>query len=128
EGGFPFGLERYGKVFYATWRYQHRKALGEPDVTLDQLAAREGITGRFARHVWTVMNNPSLGYPTSEMAARWRKLPAPGADSKTGAVTARAACTELQQYLTNWTLWLFARGDQAVGGAGDESPLIINDA
>ena len=32
EGGRPFGLERYGKAFYATWRYKHRAALGEPNV------------------------------------------------------------------------------------------------
>ena len=33
----------------------------------------------------------------------------------------------LQKYLTTWPVWLFARGDVAAGGAGDESPLIIND-
>ncbi len=29
--------------------------------------------------------------------------------------------------MTLWPLWLFARGDAAFGGAGDESPLIITD-
>jgi hypothetical protein len=120
EGGFPYGLDRYGKVFYVAWRYRHRAALGEPNATLDSLAAREGITGRFARHIWTVVNSTSLGYPSSEAGERWRKLPAPPAD-------ARAACDELQKWVTGWPLWLFARGDQAVGGQGDESPLIINE-
>ena len=38
------------------------------------------------------------------------------------------ACTDLQKFVTSWPSWLFARGDEAVGGAGDESPLVFNDA
>ena len=121
EGGVAFGLDKYTKALYTAWRYRHRSALGEPAVTLAQLAAREGITARFAEHIWTVMNNSSLGYPSSEIVARWNKLPA------TDPEAARKGCEEIQKYLTTYTLWLFARGDVAVGGAGDESPLIIND-
>jgi hypothetical protein len=127
EGGVSFGLDKYTKALYAAWRYKHRAALGEPAVTLAQLASREGITGRFAQHMWTLMNSTTLGHPASEVASRWQKLPAPGADVKTGAEAARVACNEIQKYITTYTLWLFARGDVAVGGAGDESPLIISD-
>jgi Protein of unknown function (DUF1592)/Protein of unknown function (DUF1588)/Protein of unknown function (DUF1587)/Protein of unknown function (DUF1595)/Protein of unknown function (DUF1585)/Planctomycete cytochrome C len=125
EGGAALGLEKYTKAFYVAWRYRYRAALGEPNGTLKTLAAREGVSARFAEHIWSVMNNPSLGYPASEAVARWRKLPAPvpgGSDT-----AARAACEDLQKFVTTWPLWLFARGDVAVGGAGDESPLIIND-
>ena len=127
EGGISFGLEKYGKVFYATWLYQHRATLGEPNTTLKEIAAREGVSTRFAKHVWTVMHTPTLGYPSSEMVTRWRKLPAPSADSKASLAAARAGCDELQKFVTTWPLWLFARGDVAAAGAGDESPLIIND-
>src|SRR4051794_41396755 len=65
------------------------------------------------------MNRPGLGYPSSEAVERFKKLPAPGADDK----AVRAACTDLQKFVTGWPSWLFARGDVAVGGAGDESPL-----
>ena len=123
EGGFPYGLEKYGKAFYASWRYEHRAALGEPNVTLKDIAAREGLTARWAEHVWTTVNRKDLGYPSSEIAARFHKLPEPGAGEK----AAREGCADLQKYVTTWPLWLFARGDAAVGGAGDESPLIIND-
>jgi mono/diheme cytochrome c family protein len=128
EGGVPFGLEKYGKAFDVAWRYQYRKALGEPAITLDQLAAKEGISPRFAKHIWGVMNNSTLAYPSSEVAARWRKLPAPGGDLKASTEAARAACTDLQKYTTTWPSWLFARGDVAAGGAGDESPLVFSDA
>src|SRR6185503_4485893 len=105
-GGRPFNLEKYGKALYASWRYQHRAALGEPNVTLRQLAEREGITAEFGQHIWNVMNKASLGFPSSEVQARFRKLPAPTADLKASADAARKASEELQQYLTTWPSWL----------------------
>ncbi len=127
EGGFSFGLERYSKALFAAWEYQHRAALGQPNATFQSLAAPEGITARFAQHIYATMNRRDLAYPSSEMAARFHKLPAPTADRKASLAAARAACDELQKYLTNWPGWLFARGDAAYGGAGDESPLIISE-
>ncbi|HEU4386642.1 MAG TPA: DUF1592 domain-containing protein, partial [Blastocatellia bacterium] len=127
EGGRPFGLGRYGKALYAAWRYKHRVALGEAGLTLAELARREGINPRFAQHIWQVMNNPSLGYPCSEVALRWRKLTRPGADRNAAAAAARAGSEEIQKFIVSWASWLFARGDVAAGGAGDESPLEFSD-
>ncbi len=123
EGGRPFGLEKYSKAFYTAWRYKHRAALGEASATLKTLAEREGITPRFAEHIWQVVNRPSAGYPTSEVIARWRKLP----DAKSDEKTIRAGCDDLQKFVVTWASWLFARGDVAAGGAGDESPLEFSD-
>jgi hypothetical protein len=123
EGGHAYGLEKYRKAFYVAWRYQHRGALGEPKATIPQLAAREGSSARFAQHIYDVMQKPGLGYPSSDFAAQWHKLPAPGAAD----AEVRKACAELEKTVTNWPGWLFARGDEAFGGAGDESPLIFND-
>jgi len=130
EGGRPFGIERYGKALFVAWRYKHRAALGEANVTLSALAAREGIAPRFAQHIWEVMNKQTLGYPTSEIVSRWRKLPAPLARAEAGdkaITTARAGCEEIQKFIVTWPSWLFARGDLAAGGAGDESPLEFSD-
>jgi len=127
EGGRPYGLEKYGKAFYIAWYYKHRAALGEPKVDLKTLAGREKITTRFATHIWTVLNTEGLGYPSVEMAARWRKLPAPADDAKATAAAIRKSCEEIQQFLVTWPSWLFARGDLAAGGAGDESPLEFSD-
>lgn len=129
EGGRPFGLEKYGKALFVAWQYKHRAALGEANVPLKDLAMREGITHRLSQHIWQVVNNPALGYPSSEAAARWRKLPAPEA-GKTNAATiagARAGSEEIQKFIVTWPSWLFARGDLAAGGAGDESPLEFSD-
>jgi hypothetical protein len=127
EGGRPFGLEKYGKALYAAWRYKHRVALNEAQIRLSELAGREGITPRFAQHIWQVVNNQTLGYPSSEVASRWRKLAPPGVDGKSAMEAARAGCEEIQKFIVSWPSWLFARGDLAAGGAGDESPLEFSD-
>ncbi|MBI4904059.1 MAG: DUF1592 domain-containing protein [Acidobacteria bacterium] len=128
EGGIPYGLDKYGKAFYTAWRFQHRAALGQPTADIKKIAAQEGVSAQFAQHIWNVVNRPSLGYPASEVAARWKKLPAPGPDAKATTVKARAQCEMIEKYVATWPSWLFARGDLAAGGAGDESPLVINDA
>ena len=127
EGGRPFGLERYGKAFYVAWHYKHRVALGDPSATVRGLAMKEGITGRFAEHIWSVVTKPNTAYPTRETVDRWARLPAPTDDPAASIARARAACEELQTYLTTWPSWFFARGDLAAGGAGDESPLAFDD-
>ncbi len=123
EGGIPYGLDKYGKAFYAAWFFEHRAKLGQPNVTMKELAQREGLTTRFVEHISAVMHRKDLGYPSSEAASRWQSLPAPGADLK----AVRTQCDEIQKYLITWPSWLFARGDVAAGGAGDESPLQFND-
>ncbi len=129
EGGLPFGLERYSKAFFVAWSFQHRVALGSPQATLRDLATQAGITGRFAEHVWSVVNQPALGYPSSETVARWRALPAPASPASLpdSIAQARAGCDDLQKNLTTWPSWFFGRGDAAAGGAGDESPLMFDD-
>ncbi len=127
EGGRPFGLERYGKALYVAWHYKHRVRLGDSRATLRDLAAKEGITGRFAEHVWSVVNRTDLGYPSREMVDRWKSLPVPTADVAASVAAARTATKALSDYLTTWPSWFFARGDLAAGGAGDESPLAFSD-
>ncbi len=128
EGGRPFGLERYTKALFVAWYYKHRVALGDPGATVRGLAEKEGITGRFADHVWTVMNRPTSLYPTNEMVRRWAALPSPTADVAASIAAGRAGADALCKYLTTWPSWFFARGDLAAGGAGDESPLSFDDA
>ena len=56
EGGLAFGLERYGKAFYAAWQFQHRGALrlGEGG-DARETGQREGLSPRFMEHVWSVL-------------------------------------------------------------------------
>ena len=127
EGGRPFGLDRYGKALFVAWYYKHRVALGDPTATIRGLAAKEGITGRFAEHIWMVVNKADTGYPTRATVDGWKNLPAPASDVVASLARARAGCDELYKSLTTWPSWFFARGDLAAGGAGDESPLVFDD-
>ncbi len=127
EGGRPFGLERYGKALYVAWHYKHRVALGDPAATIRGLAAKEGITGRFAEHIWTVLNKGMTSYPARTTVEGWMKIPAPASDVAASIAKARAECDVLYKALTTWPSWFFARGDLAAGGAGDESPLVFDD-
>jgi hypothetical protein len=127
EGGRPFGFDRYAKAFYVAWHYRHRRALGEPEVTLRALAAREGITGRFAEHVWAVVNRKAAAYPSRLTIDRWRALPAPGRDAASSIANVRVECDGITKALMSWPSWFFARGDLAAGGQGDENPLVFDD-
>ena len=127
EGGRPFGLERIGKALFVAWYYKHRAALGDPAATLRSVAAKEGITGRFAEHVWMVVNKPGTGYPLRATVDGWAALPAPAGDATASVARARTGCDDLYKALSVWPSWFFARGDLAAGGAGDESPLVFDD-
>ncbi len=129
EGGKPYGLDRYGKVFFAAWQYENRAALGKPTATLESFAAAEGLTDRFAQHIWKVLHEPNLGFPTAEVVSKWKALPKPTAATRDAASkAARAGTTEIQQFIINWPRWLFAAGELAAGGQGDERALVLTDA
>jgi mono/diheme cytochrome c family protein len=127
EGGRPFGFDRYAKAFLVAWRYKHRAALGEPTTTVRALAAREGVTGRFAEHIWEVVNRTGTGYPSADMIGAWQQFAAPTADAAASIARARSDADALTKKLVTWPSWFFARGDLAAGGAGDESPLLFDD-
>jgi len=124
EGGKPYGLERYSKAFFAAWRYLHRAALGEPAGTLDAAAASEGLTPRFVRHIWSVLQQPSPVYPVSEVISRFRKLPAPQGANRVEAA-ARTGCDDIQKFLLDWPRFLLGAGGAAEGGQGDERALVL---
>jgi mono/diheme cytochrome c family protein len=129
EGGKPYGLDRYSKAFYVAWLYRHRARLGEPKATLPAIAAREGVSTRFAQHIWSVLHQPSPAYPTSEVVAKWRSLPVPSGKDRDQVLTAaRAGSEDVMRVAVNWPRWLFAAGAAAEGGQGDERALVLNDA
>ena len=108
EGGRPFGLEKYGKAFYVAWRYQHRAALGEPNVTLKDLATREGIQPP-VRRAHLVGDQPAVpGLPfVGNGRAVAQTAGARRTRSRAAVAAARTGCEELQKFVTTWPSWLF---------------------
>lgn len=123
EGGRPFGLERYSKALYAVWRYRHRAALGEPRITMAELAAREGLLPPFVEHIGSVLGQSNAPFPTSEVIARFGRLPAPPVEES----AVRAGCDQVRDFLVDWSRWLLGAGEQAAGGLGDERALILTE-
>ncbi len=123
EGGKPYGLERVSKAVYAAWRYQHRRELGQPRATIAEIAKSEGSSPRFVEHLLQVLNQPNPIYPTSVVVAEWKKMPA----ARAGEKAARAGSVQVQQSIVNWVRWIFAAGEAAEGGQGDERALSLDD-
>ena len=128
EGGRAFGLERYAKAFYVAWRYRHRDVLGDADVSLEDLGAREGLSPRFTRHIWSVVQREAPAFPLSAVVSRWQELPAPAGPNSANSAAVRKQCEKIQAFVINWPRELFAAGALAAGGAGDERALVITDA
>jgi hypothetical protein len=129
EGGKPFGLDRYTKAFYVCWQYRYRNALGARNATLDSLAAREGVSARFAHHIWSVLHQKSPTYPISDVISRWRSMPAPtGTDRNKVMASARTGAEGVMKTVIDWPRWLFAAGGVAEGGQGDERSFALTDA
>ena len=96
----------YADYFQAAWRYQHRAVLGEPDITLTEIAAGEGISAKYLATVWALLTGPpeDLG-PTAALRAIWSELPAPSTPSspselrKMPDIAVRAGCERLRDFV-----------------------------
>jgi len=113
EGAEPFGLEMYPSAFFVAWQYRHRRALGRPDASLETLAKAEGISVHFARHIWTVLNEPRASFPLSAVRKRWLALPAAGGETRERKQDIRAGSVNVYREMRNWQRVLAAAtGDE----------------
>lgn len=123
EGAVAFGLDFYPKAFYATWRFRHRRELGLAEVTLAELAKEEGLSVRALEHIWSVLNDPALSFPASEIASAWRNLPVPVANQPKWSEQARVRCNELYKFLRDWQSTLASNS-----GNDEEAPVLSEDS
>src|SRR5213083_3231060 len=45
----------YADYFHAAWRFKHRAALGKPEATLDSIAAGAGLSAKYLRTIWRLL-------------------------------------------------------------------------
>jgi len=126
EGGKPYGMELYTQAFYVCWQFQHRDALGLKGATLESLAAKEGSSERFAKHIWSVLNRRDATYPTSDVIAKWKALAVPAGNNASALAAGRAGADQMMRSVIDWPRWLLAAGAVAEGGEGDERALVLN--
>jgi hypothetical protein len=71
----PTDLAAY---FLAAWKFKHRAALGQPEVTLVEVAAGESVSPKYLKLIWAaIVDEPDEVGPMGKLKAIWRDLPAP---------------------------------------------------
>ena len=88
----------YADYFQTAWRFRHRAALGQPDVTLADLAERHSVSAKYLETVWSVLESPEEVGPLVKLQTMWRALPEPQADQPD---VARPGCEEMRSYVAN---------------------------
>ncbi|HYV38307.1 MAG TPA: DUF1587 domain-containing protein, partial [Gemmataceae bacterium] len=84
----------YADYFQAAWRYHHRKDLGQPNATLADIAAKDGVSAKYVTTIFGLLTGPKeeVG-PIAALQAMWKDLPAP--EGKPNA--ARAGCEKMRE-------------------------------
>jgi hypothetical protein len=87
----------YADYFFAAWRYKHRKALGQPDRTLDEIAAEQGLSRKYLAIVSATLTDglDDIG-PIAALRIMWDALPAPEHGRTDGA---RAGCARMREFV-----------------------------
>jgi hypothetical protein len=64
--------------FFAAWRFHHRVALGDEKTSLKDFAAKDGVSEKYLRTVWSLLEEErhDVG-PLAKLQALWRELPPP---------------------------------------------------
>ncbi len=88
----------YAGYFLAAWRYQHRSALGKPQMSLEQVAAESKVSAKYLKTIWATLTEKAgeVG-PIARLQTLWRNLPAPGAASEEEV---RQSCAAMREYVT----------------------------
>ncbi len=89
----------YADYFQAAWRFQHRAIRGEQEITLAEIAAKEGLSPKYLATVWALLSGPpeELG-PTAALRLMWKELPAPTLPGSTDPAV-RSGCERLREFV-----------------------------
>jgi mono/diheme cytochrome c family protein len=68
----------YADYFLAAWRYRHRAALRQSNMTLADAAKSANVSAAYLTRLWTMLNaaGEEVG-PIAALQERWRRLPPP---------------------------------------------------
>jgi mono/diheme cytochrome c family protein len=82
--------------FQAAWRYRYRAALGAPAATLQSVAAKSKVSGRYLDLIWNTLTAPGIKVgPVAKLQAQWNALPPP---DKTHPDVARPGCEAMRDW------------------------------
>jgi hypothetical protein len=88
----------YADYFFAAWQYRHRSALGRPNESLTDVAARAKVSPSYLTTVWTLLTGPAPSFgPVAAVQSMWNDLPAP--DGTAAQDSARSGCRKLRDFV-----------------------------
>src|SRR4029453_16118604 len=61
----------YADYFQTAWRFRHRAALGQPDVTLAGLARQSRVSARYLETVWSTLESAEKIGPLVTLQVMW---------------------------------------------------------
>jgi acetyl esterase/lipase len=67
----------YADYFNAAWKFKHRAALRQPNATLVEVAAQNGVSAKYLNTVWTFLEEKTDVGPGAKLQAMWNDLPTP---------------------------------------------------
>jgi hypothetical protein len=84
----------FADYFYAAWRYQQRKALGQGVTTLNEIAKQQKVSPRYLPLIWQALEQTQEDVgPLVKLQAMWRALPA------NDAAAARQGCEQMRDFV-----------------------------
>ena len=86
----------YADYFQAAWRFQHRAALGQPALTLEDCARQNRVSPKYLATIQSTLASAEDVGPLVKLQALWRALPAPQGNQ---ADLARAGCEQMRDYV-----------------------------
>jgi uncharacterized protein DUF1592/uncharacterized protein DUF1588/uncharacterized protein DUF1587/uncharacterized protein DUF1585/uncharacterized protein DUF1595/cytochrome c len=91
----------HATYFLTAWRFKHRAALGRPEATLAEFAARDGVSPKYLELIWSTLEGAKEETgPIAWLQEIWRELPAPRGPEE-GAVAARRGCERMRDLVLN---------------------------
>lgn len=97
----------FADYFLAAWKYKTRARQGQPDATLDRLAAEARISAKYLATVWDVLSGPAepVG-PIAALQRLWNGIP-----EEADPAAAKAACDQMRSFITELRPKLVAKID-----------------
>jgi hypothetical protein len=87
----------YADYFLAAWRFRHRRALGQPEASLDAFADEQGLSRKYLATVWSALNDGREDNgPIAALRALWGELPEPEARQRDAA---RPGCRRMRDFV-----------------------------
>lgn len=87
----------YDQYFYAAWLFRCRTTGRDSTLTLNALAAAQGISPKYLQKIWSTLEAREEVGPIARLQTMWNELPS----SEKGSEAARQGCREMRWFVVD---------------------------